>query len=142
MSWMTSYPFRPLHQITAGAEPEGEGFRKSPRTHAEEFELIDRRGKFADLLDLEKVVGVVKIQTGDLVQGDAFIQLRIGGTRQDIDLVAELPERPAQVFDVNPLPPAGRIPAVGQKTDPQGGFPRVLPTVLESRMLNPNPPRA
>ena len=78
-------------QITAGAEPEGEGFRKSPRTHAEEFELIERRGKIADLLDLEKMVGVVKIQAGDLVQGDAFIQLRIGGARQDIDLVVQAP---------------------------------------------------
>ena len=129
-------------QMTAGAEPEGEGFRKSPRTHAEEFELIERRGKIADLLDLEEMVRIVKIQTGDLVEGDAFIQLRIGGTRQDIDLVAELPERPAQVFDVNPLPPAGRIPAVGQKTDPQGGFPRVSPTVLESRNAQSESPRA
>ena len=53
---------------------------------------------------------VVQVKTGDFVKGDAFIELRIGRTRQDIDLMAEFFQSPAQVLDINPLPPQVGFP--------------------------------
>ena len=70
-------------------------------------------------VDLEEMFRVVEVQAGDFVESDAFIELRIGRTRQNVDLVSEFFQRPAQVFDVHPLPAAGRIPPVGQQTDSQ-----------------------
>ena len=33
----------------------------------------------------------------------------------DIHLMAQITQRPAEIFDINALPAAGRIPPVGQK---------------------------
>jgi hypothetical protein len=34
---------------------------------------------------------VVEVKAGDFIEGDAFIELRIGRPRQDIDLVSQFP---------------------------------------------------
>lgn len=72
------------------------------------------------------MVGIVEVQAWDSMEGDAFIKLRIGRTREDMDLMPEFLQGPAQVFDVDPLPPACGIASIGEETDPEGEFPRVL----------------
>ncbi len=66
--------------------------------------------------------GIVQIQAGQFVERNAVCKLRVGGTRQHIHLVTELFESAAEVLYVNPLPPAGRISAIGQQTDPESAF--------------------
>ncbi len=110
-------------QMAVGAESEGQGFRESSATHAQEFKLIERRGEIPDAGHLKKMFRVVEIQAGNFVESNPAIEFRIGGARKNIDFVPELPERAAQILDVNPLPPAGGIPAVGEQTDLQGSHP-------------------
>jgi hypothetical protein len=122
------------------ANAKGEGFRKSPRTHAEKFELVDRRGKIADLSDFEKMFGVVEIQAGKFMEEYILLKLRIWGTGQHVDLMSELFERAAQILDVYPLPAAGGIAPIGQKTYPQeGSFP--IPMIaVEVRLVQYDSP--
>ena len=67
------------------------------------------------------MIGIVKIEAGNSVQDDPLIQFRIRGSGKDVDFVAYFPQRPAQIFHINPLPAAGGISAVCEETDPQRG---------------------
>jgi len=100
---------------------ERKWFREPSAAHADELILVKRRGKIPDILDLEEVIGVVKIEAGNSVQDDPLIQFRIRGSGKDVDLVAYFPQRPAQIFHIDPLPTAGGISAVCEETDPQRG---------------------
>jgi len=102
-------------------ESERQWFRETSATHTDELKLVEKRGKLRDILDLEEVIGVVKIEAGNSVQDDPLIQFRIRGSGKDVDLVAYFPQRPAQVFYIDPLSAAGGVSAVCEETNPQRG---------------------
>ena len=108
-------------QKTVCAESERKWLRETSAAHADELILVKRRGKIPDILDLEEVIGVVKIEAGNFVQDDSLIQFRIRGPGKDVDLVTYFPQRPAQVLYIDPLPAAGGVSTVCEETDPQKG---------------------
>ena len=111
-----------LSQMATGPEPEREGFGKAACAHTEVFVLIQRRGEVTEILDLEEMFRIVQIQAGQFVEVNARRKLRVGGTRQHIYPVTEFLKGMAEVFNVNPLPPAGWISSVRQQADPKGAI--------------------
>jgi hypothetical protein len=108
--------------MVSGPDSECQRFRKASRAHAQEFELIDRRGKIAEFHDFEEMFRIVEIQAWQLLKLNAVRKLRIRRTREHIYLMTEVFEGMTKVFYVNPLPAAGRIPAVSQQADPESAI--------------------
>lgn len=54
--------------------------------------------------------------------------------------MSEVFERPAEVFNVNPLPSAGRISAVGKKTYPERDFLSGAPTAIKALLSQSESP--
>jgi len=69
------------------------------------------------------MIGIVEIETGQAMQLDAFGQHRIGGAGNNIYIMIEIPQGPAQIIYVNPLTAAGGVAPIGQETYLQTAIP-------------------
>ena len=62
--------------------------------------------------DSKRILRIVKIEAGQAMNRYVVINLRVGWTRDNLHDMAEVPERPAQVFQINPLTAAVRVAAI------------------------------
>ena len=106
-------------QIFPGPDSERKRLGKASCAHTDEFKLVDRCSELTNMCHLEQMVGIIEIQTRQLVQRYSIRQCRIGRPGYHINSMPKAFERLAQVFDINSLAAAGRIPAVSQKTNLQ-----------------------
>ena len=53
----------------------------------------------------------------ELMEGNVFVQMRIGRSGHDIHTVPEIAQGPAYPLDVNPLPSTGRVSTVGEQAN-------------------------
>jgi hypothetical protein len=89
---------------------EGERFRKAPGTHGQKFHLVQWRQQVTVILHLEEVIRIVEIQPRQGMKGYAIHQLRIWRAGDDLHTVSQIPQGPAQVFDVDSWPPEVGFP--------------------------------
>jgi hypothetical protein len=61
------------------------------------------------------VVIVVEVQTGQLAQHGTVVELRVGLTRENLDVVPAGGELPAEVAQVDTLAPGVRLAAIRQQ---------------------------
>jgi hypothetical protein len=96
---------------------EGAGLRERPGAHREELEDVDEVAELAQLRHAERVGLAVEIEARHRGEPDAFVELGIGLAGEDLDVVAEPGELAAEVAEVDALPPAVRLAAVGQQSN-------------------------
>ena len=106
-------------EIMKHAPTEGKGLGKSAKGHAEKLKLIQRRCKRFYTVRLKQVIGIVEIESGKFVKGYVVDRLGIGGARYHVHPVSKVPERGTEVFDIDALTSAGRVPPIGQETYPE-----------------------
>ena len=93
----------PVPKEPIGPEPEGEWLRKTHGADPEPFDEIDGVEKLPKGRDPEKVLGIVKIETGNFVHRHAMVQERVRWPGHHLHMVPEFFEGYGQVLEVDPL---------------------------------------
>jgi hypothetical protein len=101
-------------QVLINTPAEGEGFRKSPGAHGDVLHLIQRGKEIPEIFNFEEVVRIIEIQAGEFMKSYTIRQHRIRRAGDDVHLVTEIPQGPAEVVYIDALTAAGRIPSIGQ----------------------------
>ena len=99
----------------SGAKSAGLG--KSSCAHGQELTYVGEVAEFAGLGDPERVWLAVQVKARHLGQGNPFIELGIGLTREDLDAVTQFHQLAAEMSDVDPLAAAVRLAPIGQQRD-------------------------
>jgi hypothetical protein len=100
-----------------GAKPEGMGFRETAGRYACPLEDIDPRAQLVELRDSKHVLWIVEVETLKLMEGNIFVQMRIGGAGHDVHTVSEISQGPAYPLDVDPLPSTGGISTISEQAN-------------------------
>ena len=112
----------PVAQKPLGADAEGEGFGKPHGGNAGPLHDIDRVRQFFQGGNAEQIFRIVQVEAGQPVDGDVCVQHGVRRPGDHVDMVADIRQRPAQVFQVNALTAAVGIAAVAEQADVQGSI--------------------
>ena len=129
---------RPVLQEPERTQAEREGFGEAHGADPRPFHEIDRIGELAQRGHAERVGRVVQVEAVERDVADAFVQAWVRRPGDHGDGVAEIPQRPAQVFHVHPLAAAVRVAAVAQHADPQWGVVIGCATIHGHSSLSPS----
>ena len=102
-------------KILVHPHAEGQGFRETAQAHTEDFQLIHRRNKVPVTGGSKQVVGVVQVEARQFMKPDMLDQFRVRRPGDDIHLMPQVTQRPAEVLDIDALPSGRGIAAIGQQ---------------------------
>ena len=107
-----------LGQQPGGAQGERPRFGEAGGPRRQQLQHVDTVADLAWPGNTERVGFAVQIKAGHLGEPHPRIeQLGVGLAGEDLDVVAEFDKPAAEVADVDPLPAAVRLAAVGQHRD-------------------------
>ena len=109
----------PFAQEPAGPEAERQRLGETGRAHDPELQQVDPVAELTRMGDPEGVVRAVEVEARNLDQRDVGGQLGVRLAGQDLDVMAEGGQFPAEVMDIDALPAAVRVAAVGEHGDSQ-----------------------
>ena len=112
----------PGAQKALGTDAEGKGFGKPHGRDTRPFHDIDRVAQLPEGGNPKQTLRIVQVQAGRPVGGDVRVQTGIRRAGKHFDVVADIFECPAQVFQVNTLASAVGIAPVAQQADVKGTF--------------------
>ena len=119
MSCTTSKSAAPGAQQPPGPQREGERLGEAGGHHRRHLEHIDPVPVLVAAGHAERIRLPVEVQAGHLDEADAVVEHREGLPGEDIDLVAEPGELPAEVAHVDALAAAEWVALVREQGNPQ-----------------------
>ena len=125
----------PVSQKPLGADAEGKGLGKPHGRNTRPFHDIDRVGQLLEGGNPEQMLRIVQVQTGQPVDGDVRVQAGIRRAGNHFDMVADIFQCPAQVFQVDTLATAVGVAPVAQQTDVKGDDSRLLFMIIKQAIL-------
>ena len=122
MHWLSctrSKSFDPAAQVVPGPQREGERLGEGAARERGDLGPVHPGLQLPDGRHPHREVVVVDVEAGQLVERNPLVDDRVGLARQDLDVVAQVDQRLAQMAGVDALPTHVGLAPIGQIGDAQ-----------------------